>query len=950
MAKFKRILSHFLCFSLVFNLFAIEICAKSDKITIIACSDFQNPSGNLSGKAVVEGILNSMAEDGITEADGFFACGDYDYERTDTKDGIDTLKEAVSPVVSQNMVFVQGNHDSIIGTNGISTSGNNDPESGEYGVFVINEEDYMWYNTFEERIKYTAQNLIDYLNGKIKEKYDKPIFVLSHLPLHYNMRTKQAGDGMYANYIFDALNSAGRKGLNIFFIYGHNHSGGYDDYLGGGAVYLKKGDKILIAQGGQEIYQEEILNFTYFNAGYIGYYGGTNHGADSSLSMTAIEISNNEVTIKRFDDEGVHNLKSLGVRNTADDEYMYEPNETVYESPQFVSLTKVEDRELIGDLVDVSVDDYIIDESFDEYISWGRANANRWMYNKDSGSISVLGDDDNRYVSYTEGEIHKDVYLSEGMYEISYSIRPGVAKPLILLYSLSNSFHILSQCSTGGAVNTASWSQNVLANVDVNKWMTVKHLVDLDNGTATCKIYDEENNLLSESENAYPLMNGLSDIKKITIQNQARAELLIDNIMIKHYVPEEIDETILVEDTFDEISTQNGMTGWTIPAASAAEIKEYENGKYVVFSNSNFKRKVDPPATSGKYKISYKFKPGNSKPVIYMSGTGTGNVLLTEVTDGKLVTSSWASADMIEICTLDSTEKWVKIEAVIDLDKTSAKITVYDENGDVIGKHERDNLLNVDKNAELTNFTSFNVDNWNTSATLAFDDLKIEGWVEKPSLEQKNIEIINYKNEIQEHTVVSPAVKTITIDFGTPIQEMSGDLISIYPSVNYFGEVIDGMYVITMSEALEENTSYTITASADISNLIGDTLGEDVTVEFKTTTKVNEISFASLKNAEGDEITELSDILGKTVIIDSYVANCSDTDKEVKYIVALYKGNKFIKAYSHNGEYTVRKGAVSIEPVSVSVGNHQDITSACVFIWDTLKSSTPYGEHIEIAN
>ncbi len=600
-------------------------------------------------------------------------------------------------------------------------------------------------------------------------------------------------------------------------------------------------------------------------------------------------------------------------------------------------------------LLDESESDYIINENFDTYLNWVDAVSNNWVYNKDGSSISIFGDDDNKYVSYTDGEIHKEVYLSDGMYEISYSLKPGSAKPLVLLYSSSNSFHILSQCKTSGDVNTASWGQNVLANVDVNKWMTVKHIVDLENNTATCKIFDEKGNLLSESENAYALMNGLTDIKKITIQNQSRTELLVDNVIIKPYIPEEVNESILIEDNFDEILTQDGMTGWTIPSVSSAEVKEYEYGKYVIFSNSNFKRKVNPAATSGKYKISYKFKPGNSKPIIYLSGTGTGNVLLTEVTDGKLVTNSWASADMMEICTLDNMEKWLKIEAIVDLDKTSIKITAYDENGNVVGTHEHDQLQNVDKNAELTNFTSFNIDNWNTSATLAFDDLKIESWVEKPSLKQKNVIIVNYKNEIQEHTKVSPAVKTITLDFGTPIDEMSGDLISISPNAEYMGEVVDGMYVMTFSKALAENTTYTITASADIVNLIGDTLGEDVNVEFKTIDSINEISLASIKNAIGDEITTLSEILDKTVTIDSYIANCSEADKTVKFIVALYNDNKFVKAYSHNGVYIVPKGAVSIEPVNITVGNHQNVTSACVFVWDTLEKSIPYSEHIKIA-
>ena len=47
--------------------------------TVIAGSDFQNPSGNDAGALTVTNILTQMQADGYTEADGFLFCGDYDY-------------------------------------------------------------------------------------------------------------------------------------------------------------------------------------------------------------------------------------------------------------------------------------------------------------------------------------------------------------------------------------------------------------------------------------------------------------------------------------------------------------------------------------------------------------------------------------------------------------------------------------------------------------------------------------------------------------------------------------------------------------------------------------------------------------------------------------------------------------------------------------------------------
>ena len=327
--------------------------------TVIAGSDFQNPNGDTAGAQTVTNILTQMQNAGHTEADGFLFCGDYNYSYDKTADGlkvhIDALDAAVSKkysIAAGNRVYVQGNHDQVtVGTGGLAQSGANDPTgeiAGKYGVFVINEDDYMWRNSDGETIQNTANALDAYLDTKAAEGFDKPIFVLSHLPLHYSMRTKNDGDGKYANYIFDVLNEAGAAGLNIIFLYGHDHSNGWDDYLGGAAVYLAKGDKINIAQASQTVFEEKTLNFTYMNAGFTGYYENKN-GADDTLTMTVFSIIDGTVTVERYDANGKHDLKSAGVTNSFKYESGYAPNTTVYESPQTITLSSVTPPATVSD-------------------------------------------------------------------------------------------------------------------------------------------------------------------------------------------------------------------------------------------------------------------------------------------------------------------------------------------------------------------------------------------------------------------------------------------------------------------------------------------------------------------------------------------------------------------------------------------------------------------------
>ena len=323
--------------------------SDNGKTVVLAGSDFQGSTASESAKMMGKLLSSVKKNGGISSADGFLFCGDYsktDRVLADNIQGVNQLKSSVSGFVPESgMVLAQGNHDCEIGSAGMSPSGNNDPASKKYGVFVINESDYMWQNNDRKRIIETSRKLEEYLDEKLEEKFSAPIFIMSHLQLHASMRTWSIGDGKYANYIFDVLNEAAEKGLNIVFLFGHNHGDGWDDYLGGASVYLEKGDEIVIAQGTMSSLVTETLNFYYLNAGYVGYYDNRNDGADSALTLTSFVFDDNTLEICRYDVNGIHTLKAKGVINSymKEDKYSYyDVNTEVYPSPQIIELYQFE--------------------------------------------------------------------------------------------------------------------------------------------------------------------------------------------------------------------------------------------------------------------------------------------------------------------------------------------------------------------------------------------------------------------------------------------------------------------------------------------------------------------------------------------------------------------------------------------------------------------------------
>ena len=339
----KKLLALLLTLIMILSLLPTSVLATgSEPTVVIAGSDFQNKSGDEAGAATVTSILTQIQKD-YTSVDGFLFAGDYDQDNhnsnTEVTKGITALMQAVQDKYSNinydNTILVQGNHDNA--HNDIDATGGHDFNG--YGTFVLNEDDYPDGNSSSSGVQSLANNLTDYLNGRLETAPNEPVFVVSHLPLHYSYRTYNNGNGVYAKYLYDAMYAAADKGLTIFFLFGHNHSGDHDSYLGGSSIFLTPEDSIWLCQPGNQKSKpvEHPLNFYYMNAGYVGY---SADDADNTLTMTTFEITDNSIVVNRYDTEGKHNLKSAGRYNASNDDsgYGYPVYTKVVESPYTVPM------------------------------------------------------------------------------------------------------------------------------------------------------------------------------------------------------------------------------------------------------------------------------------------------------------------------------------------------------------------------------------------------------------------------------------------------------------------------------------------------------------------------------------------------------------------------------------------------------------------------------------
>lgn len=146
------------------------------------------------------------------------------------------------------------------------------------GTTYSNEnKDYILYSfgardDREEFLVDDIKNLQAFLDQN--SSFSRPIFILSHFPLHVygngktekteaNISSHDGSAPKNAKKVFDLLNSAADKGLNIFYIWGHNHSADHTYY----DSFVTPNQTITIASDNAAVPTE--ISFTYAAAGTV---------------------------------------------------------------------------------------------------------------------------------------------------------------------------------------------------------------------------------------------------------------------------------------------------------------------------------------------------------------------------------------------------------------------------------------------------------------------------------------------------------------------------------------------------------------------------------------------------------------------------------------------------------------------------------------------------------
>ena len=265
--------------------------------TILFASDYQGNNRYESARK----IFNSVKK--FVNPNLFVMCGDYQIGEAEqfefSESGILELSNLFSSIFNFSIpqIYLQGNHD-IKEAYGIAEDGIY--ESEKYIIYVMNKDTFPNHHIYKgidlkEDIIKASQKLSNDLNYIVEKNENKPVFIATHIPLHYSDRD-DGTDNAYSKYIIDVLNEYGDK-LDIVYLFGHNHSENYDDYIGGSINYIGR-DSIMQIGGTNESIS---INFTYLNAGYIGYSNNfiTDHSTKET-SATTIKVGLDSLIIQKY--------------------------------------------------------------------------------------------------------------------------------------------------------------------------------------------------------------------------------------------------------------------------------------------------------------------------------------------------------------------------------------------------------------------------------------------------------------------------------------------------------------------------------------------------------------------------------------------------------------------------------------------------------------------------
>ena len=550
--------------------------------------------------------------------------------------------------------------------------------------------------------------------------------------------------------------------------------------------------------------------------------------------------------------------------------------------------------------------DAYIKEDFSNIDSFNEVFADDWVWTHDQKTVDgkIVNVDSSHgnavQLSQNAPGIYKAIKdkdgngLTSGKYEISYSVYTTSTEDKILVDINDFCVAYFSQWATIG--NSAGGSGS--GKYEENKWYDISALMDMDNKTASVTVKQGDTVVY---ENSGLAINATA-LTQLRIRSWNDKAFYIDDILIKDYVAPK-PSTILIDENFDNMTELSN--GWTnINGDNPVTI--IDNSPYGRSAKGQFKgssglqKSFD--AVTGKFKISFLMSTNTQFYLNLINKNAAGedkNQALAYIDTSLKVHSGNGDGGHYIMGNVES-GKYYQFEFVVDTDNKTYEMSYTD----VATSTKSTQTLDSEKLPRLLDLNSVSgiqLGFWDSkkdgSDTVIIDNVKAELIVTAPVLSAETVAIKDYnENVITDTAKVTPAISEIALNFGTQIDEDTLDgAITLTDSDNSavafdYALSSDGKIVtITPTAYLKGGKTYSLSVAKTVANVYDMTMDAAFNMQFETA--------ADFAKAELTTLPKLSDITtGSTVTIGGNFINCTDSSKNLVWVVAYFSGNRLVYA------------------------------------------------------
>ena len=659
---------------------------------------------------------------------------------------------------------------------------------------------------------------------------------------------------------------------------------------------------------------ESLQQIITFNENNLYTFQGSNFGytADKWVDVTIVANLDNKTFNIVFSGEGIGNGtanekkyvryddKALTIDGLSGIQFRSWIKKGEGETYTYFDNIKIATKQYTG------TNDAYIKEDFSNIDSFNEVFADDWVWTHDQKTVDgkIVNVDSSHgnavQLSQNAPGIYKSIKdkdgngLTSGKYEISYSVYTTSTEDKILVDINDFCVAYFSQWATIG--NSAGGSGS--GTYKENKWYDISALMDMDNKTASVTVKQGdtvvyENNGLAINATA---------LTQLRVRNWNDKAFYIDDILIKDYVAPK-PSTILIDENFDNMTELSN--GWTninsnnpVTIIDNSPYGKSAKGQFV--GSSGLQKSFD--AVTGKFKISFLMSTNTQFYLNLINKNAAGedkNQALAYIDTSFRVHSGNGDGGHYIMGNVES-GKYYQFEFVVDTDNKTYEMSYTD----VATSTKSTQTLDSEKLPRLLDLNSVSgiqLGFWDSkkdgSDTVIIDNVKAELIVTAPVLSAETITIKDYdENVVTDTAKVTPAISEIALNFGTQIDEDTLDgAITLTDSNNSavafdYELSSDGKTVtIAPTAYLKGGKTYSLSVAKTVANVYDMTMDAAFNMQFETA--------ADFAKAELTTLPKLSDITtGSTVTIGGNFINCTDSSKNLVWVVAYFSGNRLVYA------------------------------------------------------